>query len=244
MSQPTAMYCNTCKIAGKSQNEYTSHNTKTKNAKTGKVEVTCPVVLAAVCTYCNGSGHWKKYCKILEKDEKITKKLTNMASTPHANKAKPTNTLLTSNRFLVLGNDDDEPEEREDTLVKHQTQINPATPKVTWSSIVSKPAASISNVIFHNNSIMSRMRNVEFYEKEPARNKRMRNHNVENDLDEEDNKCYADRICFDMDANVGYMKHVDTYTSARPAARASASSVKKSWADYTSDDDDYECDYE
>ena len=206
MSQMSStMFCNTCKIAGKSQREYTSHNTKTKNAKTGKVDVTCPVVLAAVCTYCNGTGHWKKYCKILEKDEKNTKKVA--ASVSYAVKSnKKTEKPLATNRFSVLGDDAEE----EEHVVQSQQQPpvqEDSTPKITWSYIVSKPKAPIQQ-------------HEEFDDDALIRRKRLRSQGVHDDA-------YTSRICFDMEKNVGYMKPV-----------VATSGVKKSWADYTSDDDE------
>jgi hypothetical protein len=208
MSQVSNMYCNTCKIAGKSQSEYTSHNTKTKNAKTGKVEVTCPIVLAAVCTYCNGTGHWKKYCKILEKDEKTTKKLSNISAKSTQIPKKNTEKPVASNRFLVLDSDDAEDEERVE--VQKPTEIA-LPPKITWSSIVAKsaPVAAARPLQLQVQPV--------YYGRHNAKRSR-------NDEDEDD-ALYCSRICFDMEKKVGYMK---------PAGGG----VKKSWADYTSDDDE------
>jgi hypothetical protein len=178
--QPT-MFCNTCKIAGKSQGEYTSHNTKVKNAKTGKVEVMCPVVLAAVCTYCNGTGHWKKYCKILEKDEKNTKK---QASTLSYAVVKPKNTEkpLPSNRFSILGDDDAVEEEEQ----QHAVPENIAA-KITWSSVVSKPNMQ-----------------VQYKAPQPEMTYEGRGHILRSTTVE--NHKFTENVCFNMETKKAYIK--------------------------------------
>jgi hypothetical protein len=53
-------YCGTCQKAGLSYEEYTSHYTrKTPDPES---EIICPLILSSVCSYCNQTGHWKKYC--------------------------------------------------------------------------------------------------------------------------------------------------------------------------------------
>jgi hypothetical protein len=56
-------YCGTCHKAGKPIEEYTNHWTRA--SKEANAVVTCPLILATVCTYCSKTGHWKKFCPTL-----------------------------------------------------------------------------------------------------------------------------------------------------------------------------------
>jgi hypothetical protein len=56
-------FCKFCKDSGKSQREFTSHYTKDKPGKDGKV--VCPTILSNDCRYCHKKGHAKSHCALL-----------------------------------------------------------------------------------------------------------------------------------------------------------------------------------
>ena len=68
-------YCGTCHKAGKPIEEYTNHWTRA--SKEVNAVVTCPLILATLCTYCSKTGHWKKFCPLLTSNthQKNTKKV-------------------------------------------------------------------------------------------------------------------------------------------------------------------------
>ena len=57
-------FCKFCKDSGKTQQEFTSHYTKDKPGKGGKV--VCPTILANDCRYCHKKGHAKSHCPVLK----------------------------------------------------------------------------------------------------------------------------------------------------------------------------------
>ena len=57
-------FCKFCKDAGKTQREFTSHYTKDKPGKGGKV--VCPTILGNECRYCHKTGHAKSHCPVLK----------------------------------------------------------------------------------------------------------------------------------------------------------------------------------
>jgi len=60
-------FCKVCYDAGKSEAEYTSHFVR--SAPTGNSVITCPLLLAQKCRYCDQSGHTVKYCKVLRRKQ-------------------------------------------------------------------------------------------------------------------------------------------------------------------------------
>jgi len=67
-------YCKVCCDAGKDENEYRSHNVRSKPDYYGKTVVTCPVLLANECSYCSKKGHTVKFCPVLTANKKLKKK--------------------------------------------------------------------------------------------------------------------------------------------------------------------------
>ena len=61
-------YCAVCFKAGKSIDVYTNHFTKSSLDK--NAVVVCPTILAAQCSYCKKTGHFKAVCPILKEKEK------------------------------------------------------------------------------------------------------------------------------------------------------------------------------
>ena len=83
-------YCGTCHKAGKPIEEYTNH--WTRSSRDANAIVTCPLILATVCTYCSKTGHWKKYCPAISSKKMTTQKETNIAKTS-----------VVANDFQVVG---------------------------------------------------------------------------------------------------------------------------------------------
>ena len=57
-------FCQVCKNAGKTIEEYSSHYIKNKPGPYGVV--VCPTILNSECSYCHKKGHFKKYCGVLK----------------------------------------------------------------------------------------------------------------------------------------------------------------------------------
>ena len=120
----SSTYCNTCFKAGKSQKEYTSHNTKEKRGH--NVVVVCPVILQTECRACHKMGHWAspKFCPLLKQRERQNKYQTNKYQTNNHSELnnKPSNTVKevkntrNTNMFAAL-NDSDELERKEELVV-------------------------------------------------------------------------------------------------------------------------------
>lgn len=62
-------FCKICKDAGKSPEEYTSHN-----IRNDKKKVVCPTLLNQSCFHCAGLGHTPKYCPQRKRDEKFDRR--------------------------------------------------------------------------------------------------------------------------------------------------------------------------
>ena len=218
------MFCNTCKVAGKSQSEYSSHNTKTKNVKTGKVVVTCPIVLAAHCTYCNGTGHWKKYCKVLEKDEKTYKKdIQQQQQVKPRALVKPEQKMI-SNRFAALNADDDDDNNDVDDDVRG-FEVKPviitsgSTPATkSWASIVvakPTPTQALKSILKIDEPKFLAKSGEVVLSKIRTRSIGVQDANEVSD------------IVFNMEKRVGYIRP--------PVVKQPV--LKKSWADYNTDDE-------
>lgn len=128
-------YCNTCFKSGKSQKEYTSHNTKEKRGH--NFVVVCPTILQTKCNACYQMGHTAnpKFCPLLKRQEKereLQKRLTKENN--KINKKVISNNF--NNMFSVLN------EEQED----YQKAIEPKVPKV--SSILSSIETPINGISY------------------------------------------------------------------------------------------------
>jgi len=120
----SSTYCNTCFNAGKSQKEYTSHNTKEKRGH--NVVVVCPVILQTECRACHKMGHWAspKFCPLLKQRERQNKCQTNKYQTnkyqtnkyEHMKNEKNVKKAKHTNMFAAL-DDSDELERKEELVV-------------------------------------------------------------------------------------------------------------------------------
>lgn len=139
---PRKQTCKVCKNAGKSEKEYTNHNTKTIIGN--KLVLTCPTILEAECAYCHNKGHFKAECPVL-KSKKITVYNSTPTNTKHEDSKKEKNTFVHRNLFAEIDDEDSEDEQdAEDAEDKSfprlsstqlESQIIPANK--TYATIVS-----------------------------------------------------------------------------------------------------------
>jgi len=80
-------FCKVCFDAKKSEAEYTSHFVREKPEPGSKV--TCPILLAAVCGYCQGMGHTPSACSILKEHQKSKKREEVLALRAKSEASKP-----------------------------------------------------------------------------------------------------------------------------------------------------------
>jgi len=66
--------CKVCQDAGKSEKEYTSHYVRSLPDRNGKTIVTCPTLLAIECKYCFEQGHTTKFCPVIAANTKAVNK--------------------------------------------------------------------------------------------------------------------------------------------------------------------------
>jgi hypothetical protein len=136
-NQVLTPYCATCHKAGKSKEEYTNHWTRA--SKEVNAAITCPLILAAECTYCKKSGHWKKYCPVLSIKNKEIKENKPIILPSIQYKNEITNNKVVTNLYNCLDNeeeeeDEDEQEEEKDEIIKPEVAV--VTAPITWASIV------------------------------------------------------------------------------------------------------------
>jgi hypothetical protein len=125
-------FCGVCKKAGKSEQEYTSHYTKSRPGPNGVT--TCPLIMAAICKCCFTQGHFADHCsKRAVKDDRSKSKTLNIRVEINGSGGKKRGSGSTSaseNRFNVLRDlEDDDP-----VVV---TVTTPA--KKTFASVLASP---------------------------------------------------------------------------------------------------------
>jgi len=136
-------YCNTCFKAGKSQKEYTSHNTKEKRGH--NVVVVCPTILETKCNACYQMGHMAnpKFCPLLKKQEKereLQKRLTKENN--KINKKVIPNNF--NNMFSVLDKEEDYQKELTIPLKVIEPKVSSIEPKVPKVSSIETPIKGLS----------------------------------------------------------------------------------------------------
>jgi len=104
--------CKVCMDANKPKEVYSSHRVKQNGV------VVCPTLLSQECRYCRKKGHTVKFCSVLEKEnERKKKQLADGSAVKSALKSADdnkksqrvgfTDPISTTNRFRVLGEQDD-----------------------------------------------------------------------------------------------------------------------------------------
>lgn len=95
-------FCGVCKKAGKSEEEYTSHFTK--SAPGPKGVTTCPLILASVCKCCFKQGHFADHCPKRAEIDHIQNKCKTINIRIQTNKPNSIRyeALSSENRFHVL----------------------------------------------------------------------------------------------------------------------------------------------
>jgi len=118
-------FCKVCKQAGKSEFEFTSHNTKSSASV-----VTCPTLLSQKCGWCSQLGHTPKYCKqLLEKNKKVSPILQKNAPTPK----------IVTNKFAAFNDSDDEIDEIDEKKAPEK--------KASYASMISKVMPEVPTVM-------------------------------------------------------------------------------------------------
>jgi hypothetical protein len=124
-------FCGACQKAGKTEQEYTSHWTRSNPGKDGTV--TCPFILNSVCGYCRNSGHWKKFCPVLEQKEKDKKKSQYQKSAVSVeDKQKSVNI------FSLLEEEDNNNTPTESFPALSSVPVMNKELKMSWVSVVNK----------------------------------------------------------------------------------------------------------
>ena len=139
-------FCGICKAVGKSEEEYSSHFTK--SAPGPKGVVTCPVILSSVCKCCFKQGHFADHCpkRAVQNETNNAnakaKKVINVTVTVNNNKSS----MNVVNRYNILRDleDDTEPE-----------PVISTPAKKTFASVLASPPSapvkkSACSEIVHN----------------------------------------------------------------------------------------------
>ena len=92
--------CKLCKDSGKSEAVFSTHFVKDNKGK-----VICPTLLALNCRYCNASGHTVKFCKALEKKNKMDER--NERNEQNERNERNERNTVPLNMFDLLGEDSD-----------------------------------------------------------------------------------------------------------------------------------------
>ena len=111
-------FCNVCKQAGKSEQEYTSHFTKSS-----ATVVTCPMLLSQRCGWCRELGHTPKYCKKLANEKKYAQQQESnqkAIEAPKPTKPAPKPVAKITNKFEAF-NDSEEKEEKKPASFSYAT---------------------------------------------------------------------------------------------------------------------------
>ena len=101
-------YCAVCFKAGKPLDVYTNHFTKSSLGP--DAVVVCPTILAASCSYCKKTGHFKSVCPILKEKEKngVKRDVGVKHNLPVSQRAMPSISAFSAFAALDIDSDDDE----------------------------------------------------------------------------------------------------------------------------------------
>jgi len=158
-------FCGICKAVGKSEEEYSSHFTKSEPGPKGVV--ICPLILSSVCKCCSKQGHFADHCPKRDTNASDKKKVN--AKTVHLEiriKPKPNSSTAakssgSNNRFLLLRDLDDDDVQQSEPVV-----TGPA--KKTFASVLaSAPSPMKKHVSVSVSS--SEVRSIPFLPNKPRR---------------------------------------------------------------------------
>ena len=127
-------FCGVCKKAGKSEEEYTSHFTKSVPGPKGIP--TCPLILSSVCKCCFIRGHFADHCPkriLVEKKASVTASTTAVTATIKLRIGKKSIEASSSkNRFDLL-------RDLEDDEVDPVIVVSTTPAKKTFASVLASP---------------------------------------------------------------------------------------------------------
>ena len=132
----SSQFCKVCKDAGKSENEFTSHFTRSKPGPDGVL--VCPYLLSIECRYCHEKGHTPKYCKKVTENQHYRKQQQQTTPTrpkPPVVPNAPSRPKV-SNKFDCLDLDEENPVQKSKPLSKKDIEY----PELSHNS-KSKPKA-------------------------------------------------------------------------------------------------------
>jgi len=145
-------FCGICKAVGKSEEEYSSHFTK--SAPGPKGVVICPLILSSVCKCCSKQGHFADHCPKRAEIEHIQKKTTTI-NVEIRIKTKPNSSTAatiskysgSNNRFHLLRDlEDDDVQQSEAVVVSSPAKKTFAS--VLASAPVKKPVSEMRAIPF------------------------------------------------------------------------------------------------
>ncbi len=126
-------FCKVCFEAGKEESVYKSHFVR--SSRDAKSKVVCPTLLSTKCNYCKEAGHTIKYCLVLKKKEKMTRRLSRSSFVIEKNdmvmKKEKKN-----NMFDSLYDSEEEEEE----------EISSKGVLIGWAAVVAKPAPRVASL--------------------------------------------------------------------------------------------------
>ena len=205
-------FCKVCHDAGKPESVYTSHFVRSDTGPNSKV--ICPTLLAQECRYCCKIGHTVKFCPVLVDQKKTDTKTAKKDEFLEAQVNKPITKKhkKKQNAFEVLDFESDT--EKEDiNIYKNTMKQEPEKPKKDDFPALSSKTGSISAVTTLTGYANIAAKSRSQFE---AEQKQMDAEKYEKELIERSIK------------------------GAKQVAKKEVPVVKKSWADYDSDDDDEE----
>lgn len=112
---PAPSFCNVCKDAGLSQQQFMSHSIKNERGV-----VCCPTLLSNVCRRCSKFGHTQNYCAVVLKTDRTPAKV--------AAKPTPVYAKAVTNTFAALLDSDSEDDVPANVTVRKTKHTNNDVP--------------------------------------------------------------------------------------------------------------------
>ena len=130
-------FCKVCFEAGKEESVYKSHFVR--SSRDAKSKVVCPTLLSTKCNYCKEAGHTIKYCLVLKKKEKMTRRLSR-SSFVIEKKDMVMKKEKKNNMFDSLYDSEEEEEEEEMEKISSKGVLS------GWAAVVAKPAQRVASL--------------------------------------------------------------------------------------------------